>query len=80
MYGTEPSYNEPQSNEILVITNTILKRERKLYLDITNKCQHVTEREQKMNAKQAINLPTRITFVYSSFTQFCSPVFVFLVP
>ena len=73
MYGTEPSYNEPQSNEILVVTNTILKRERKLYLDITNKCQHVTEREQKMNAKQAIHLPTRIKFmstvVLSSFVR-----------
>ena len=63
MYGTEPPYNEPRSNDILVTTNTILKRKHKLYLDITNKCQHVTEREQKMNAKQAINLPTRIKFM-----------------
>ena len=32
-------------NEILVIqTNTIQKRKRKIYLDITNKCYHVTER------------------------------------
>ena len=31
MYGTEPRYNE-----ILVITNTIQKPERKIYLDITN--------------------------------------------
>ena len=43
MYGTEPRYNE-----ILVITSTIQKPRRKMYLDITNKCQHATE---KMNAK-----------------------------
>ena len=29
---------------ILVIKNTIRKRKRKIYLDITNKCQQVTER------------------------------------
>ena len=28
----------------LVLTNTIQKRKRKIYLDITNKCEHVTER------------------------------------
>ena len=39
MYGTETRFNE-----IVVITNTIQKRKRKIYLDITNKCQHVTER------------------------------------
>ena len=32
LYGTEPPYNEPQSKEILVTTNTILKRERKIYI------------------------------------------------
>ena len=36
MYGTEHLFNE-----ILVITNTIHKRKRKIYLDITNKCQRV---------------------------------------
>ena len=35
--------------KILVITSTIQKPERKMYLDITNECQHATE---KMNAKQ----------------------------
>ena len=44
MYGTETGYNETRTNEILVITNTIQKRRRKIYLDITNKCKHVTER------------------------------------
>ena len=39
MYGTETRFNE-----IIVITNTIQKRKRIIYLDITNKCQHVTER------------------------------------
>ena len=39
MYGTKARFNE-----IVVITNTIQKRKRKIYLDITNKCQHVTER------------------------------------
>ena len=37
MYGTEPRFNEPRFNQILVITNTINKRKRKIYLDITNK-------------------------------------------
>ena len=39
MYGTETRFNE-----IIVITKTIQKRKRKIYLDITNKCEHVTER------------------------------------
>ena len=46
MYGTEPRYNE-----ILVVTSTIQKSKRKMYLDITNKCQHATE---KINAKQTV--------------------------
>ena len=46
MYGTErPRYNEPRYNEILGITSTIQKPTRKLYLDITNKCQHATKDE-----------------------------------
>ena len=47
MYGAEPRYNnnEPRFNEILVITNRIHKRKRKIYLDITNKCQHVIKDE-----------------------------------
>ena len=32
---------EPRFNEILVITNTIHKPQRKICLDITNKCHHV---------------------------------------
>ena len=37
-------YKKPQFNEILVITNTIQKRKRKIiYLNITNKCQHVSQ-------------------------------------
>ena len=52
MYGTEPRYNEPRYNKILVITSTIQKPKCKMYLDITNKCQHATEKSQKMNAKQ----------------------------
>ena len=51
IYGTEPRYNEPRYNEILVITSTIQKPKRKMYLDITNKCQRATK---KMNAKQTI--------------------------
>ena len=49
IHGTGPRYNEPRYNEILVITSTIQKPKRKMYLDITNKCQHATE---KMNAEQ----------------------------
>ena len=40
MYGTEPRFNE-----VLVITNTIHERKRKIYLDIANKCQHVIKHE-----------------------------------
>ena len=40
MYGTEPRYNE-----ILVITSTIQNPKRKMYLDITNKCQHASKDE-----------------------------------
>ena len=43
MYGTEPRFNE-----ILVITNTIQKRNRKIYLDITDKCQHVETLETEL--------------------------------
>ena len=50
MYGTDPRYNEPPYNEILVITSTIQQLKRKMYLDtVTNKCQHETD---KINAKQ----------------------------
>ena len=49
MYGTEPQYNEPRYNEILVITSTIQNPKCKMHLDITNKCQHATE---KTNVKQ----------------------------
>ena len=40
MYGTEPRFHE-----ILVITNIIHKGKRKIYLDITNKCEHVIKDE-----------------------------------
>ena len=49
IYGTEPRYNKPRYNEILAITSSIQKPKREMYLDITNKCQHATE---KMYAKQ----------------------------
>ena len=39
-YGTEP-----RLNEILVITSRIHQRKRNVYLDITNKCQHVIKDE-----------------------------------
>ena len=46
MYGTDPQYNKPRYsernpryNEILVITSTIQRPKRKMYPDITNKCQ-----------------------------------------
>ncbi len=45
MYGTEPRYNEPRYNEILVIPNTIQKPKCKTYPDITKKCQHATKDE-----------------------------------
>ena len=43
--GTEPRLNEPRFNEIIVITNTIQMRNRKIYLDETNKRQHVIKDE-----------------------------------
>ena len=45
MYGTEPRFNE-----ILVITNTVHKREHNIYLDIINKYQHMIKDE--INPKQ----------------------------
>ena len=68
MYGTEPRYNE-----ILVITSTIQKPKRKMYLDITNKCQHATE---KMNAKQTNTRMKRLSNFSSSFLllKFCWPI------
>ena len=42
MYGTEPRFKE-----ILVITNTIQKHNRKIYLDITNKCEHMIKGESQ---------------------------------
>ena len=40
MYETEPPFYQ-----ILVITNTIQKCNYKIYLDVTNNCQHVTKGE-----------------------------------
>ncbi len=51
MYGTGPRYNEPRYNEILGITNTIQKPKRKMYLDVTKKCQHATKDECGTNQK-----------------------------
>ena len=48
MYGTEPRYNEPQYNKILVIINTIQKPKRMIYPDITKKCQHATKDKCEM--------------------------------
>ena len=41
----QPRYNEPRSNKMLVTANTIHKRKRKIYLDITNNCQLVIKDE-----------------------------------
>jgi len=60
MYWTEPQYNEPQFNKILVITNTIQKCKHKIYLDITSKCQYLTER---CNYRWIRNRPTRVKFM-----------------
>ena len=59
MYGTEPRFNE-----ILDIMNTIQKRNRRLYLVITNKFQHLKKDESQTET-------TRIKiYVHSSFKQF----------
>ena len=46
MYETEPPLYE-----ILVITNTIQKRNHKIYLDVTNNCHHVTKGERQTDQK-----------------------------
>jgi len=46
IYRTEPRYNE-----ILVVTNTILKPKRITYQDITWKCQYVTKENTKQTNK-----------------------------
>ena len=45
VYETLSQFNEPRFNEILVITNTIHKRKRKIYLNITNKYQQAIKDE-----------------------------------
>ena len=47
MYETEPPLCE-----ILVITNTIQKRNHKIYLDVTNNCQHVTKGDCQTDQKE----------------------------
>ena len=42
MYGSEPPFKK-----IFVITNTIHKRKRKIYLNIMNKCQHAIKDERQ---------------------------------
>ena len=37
-----------QNLDLTTITNTIQKRNRKIYLDITNKCQHVETLETEL--------------------------------
>ena len=69
--------NKPRYNEILVITSTIQKPKCKMYLDITNKCQHVTE---KRNAKQT-NKDEALTcsvFQCCSYVQICTVYYSFI--
>ena len=40
----EQNFDITSLDLVNVIMNTIQKRKRRIYLDITNKCQHVTER------------------------------------
>ena len=70
MYGTEPRFNEIL---LIITTNTIQNPNRKLYLDITNKCEHMIKRKAKQTNKDKI-------YAHSSFKQFCLPFLEFLVP
>ena len=65
MYRTEPRFNQSPFNEILVIitTNTIQNPNRKIYLDITNKCQHMIKMKAKQTNKDKF---MRIVVLYSS--------------
>ena len=47
MYGTEPRFPE-----ILDITNTTHKGKRKIYLDITNKCENVIKDEHQTDQQE----------------------------
>ena len=76
IYGTEPRYNEPLYNEILVITSTIQRPKRKMYLDITNKCQRATK---MMNAKQTIKDEAILEVVFCCLKNFVD-LFSFQVP
>ena len=75
MYGTELRFHRSPFNEILVIitTNTIQNPNRKIYHDVTNKCQHMIKMKDKQINKDKM-------YAYSSFKQFCLPVLEFLVP
>ena len=70
MYGTEPRFNEIL---LIITTNTIQNPNRKLYLGITNKCEHMIKKKAKQTNKDKI-------YAYSSFKQFCLPFLEFLVP
>ena len=70
MYGTEPRFNEIL---LIITTNTIQNPNRKIYLDITNKCEHMIKKKAKQTNKDKI-------YAYSSFKQFCLPFLEFLVP
>ena len=52
MYATEPRYNEPRKNEILVITQSRSPNQNK-YTAITNKCQHVTKYKCETDQQQS---------------------------
>ena len=47
MYGTEPLFNE-----ILLIKDTIQKRNHKIYFDVTNKCEHVIKKNESETDQQ----------------------------
>ena len=70
MYGTEPRFNEIL---LIITTNTIQNPNRKLFLGITNKCEHMIKKKAKQTNKDKI-------YAYSSFKQFCLPFLEFLVP
>ena len=70
MYGTEPRFNEIL---LIITTNTIQNPNRKLFLGITNKCEHMIKKKAKQTNKDKI-------YAYSSFKQFCLPALEFLVP
>ena len=55
MYGIQPRYNEPRSNEFFHITNTIRKPKRKIFLDVTNSTHYSRQTLNRSTVSKSFN-------------------------